>query len=79
MKAKMCQVINAEESLVGELGSYVDSACPQGKNSDACNSLRKRHGNLQKVHGRAHEENDALEESDFQEMIEGAYKGKNKS
>jgi len=78
MKNKMCEVINAEESLVNELGYYVDGACPTGNSSDACNSLRKRHGNLQKVHGRAHEENDSLEENDFQEMIEGAYKGKNK-
>ena len=77
MKAKMCEVINAEESLVDELGDYIDGAC-QGNNSDSCNSLRMRHGNLQNVHGRAHEENDSLEESDFQEMIEGAYKGKNK-
>jgi len=78
MKAKMCEVINAEGSLVDELGTYVTGACPPGKNSDACNSLRGRHANLQNVHGRAHEENDSLEESDFQEMIEGAYKGKNK-
>ncbi|WP_176761118.1 hypothetical protein [Desulforhopalus singaporensis] len=75
----MCEVINAEGGLVGELGNYVDSACPQGNNSDSCNSLRTRHGNLQNVHRRAHEENDSLEESDFQEMIEGAYKGKNKN
>ena len=78
MKAKMCEVINAEEGLVNELGAYVDSACPQANNSDSCNSIRKRHGNLQNVHGRAHEENDSLEENDFQEMIEGAYKGKYK-
>lgn len=78
MKAKMCEVIEAEGSLVTELGSYVEGACPPGNNSDACSSLRGRHNNLQNVHGRAHQENDSLEESDFQEMIEGAYKGKNK-
>jgi hypothetical protein len=79
MKSKMCEVLNAEESLVDELGDYVSNACPQGNNSDSCKSLKMRHGNLQNAHGRAHEENNSLEENDFQEMIEGAYKGKNKN
>ena len=55
MKSKMCEVLNAEESLVDELGDYVSNACPQGNNSDSCKSLKMRHGNLQNAHGRAYE------------------------
>jgi hypothetical protein len=77
MKAKVCEVLNAEDSLISELEEYVETAC-QSKNSDSCISLKSRKNKLKNIQGRAHDENESLEESDFQEMIEGAYKGKNK-
>ena len=77
MKAKVCEMLNAENELLNELEIYVDDAC-KNKNSESCDSLMSRKDKLKNVQNRAHDENNSLEENDFQEMIEGAYKGKNK-
>ncbi|MDX1776036.1 MAG: hypothetical protein R3297_05610 [Desulfobulbales bacterium] len=77
MKSKVCEMLNAENELINELEGYVDNAC-KNKNSASCDSLVMRKNKLKNVQDRAHEENNSLEENDFQEMIEGAYKGKNK-
>ena len=49
MKAKVCEVLNAEDSLISELEEYVETAC-QSKNSDSCISLKSRKNKLKNIH-----------------------------
>lgn len=77
MKNHVCEVLETEDVMVDSATDMIDAACA-GNSAKSCETARRRVGNLKLEIQKAHEENDALGEMDYTEMIEASYKGRGK-
>lgn len=76
-KSKVCELLEAETGLVGNLEDTINNVC-SGMSNSGCDRAKERVGKLKNANKRSHGENDALLEGDYTEFLEGAYKGKGK-
>jgi hypothetical protein len=77
MKQSVCDVLETENQMLGNAAEMIEAEC-SGKSSKSCENAKRRITDLQTEIVRGHEENDALEEADYTEMIAASYKGKDK-
>lgn len=78
LKSHACELIEAEGSMVDSASSMIAEACEGKSNRKSCENAQRRMGELQRDILKTHDENDALEETDYIEMIEAPYKGRGK-